>query len=232
MPAFHPHRPISPRSGSNRVAILMGAGLIWATAVLALLAGAEWLCPDRHCRVPEFDRAILLEVAAWRHPVADSFWSAATHLGSLYVLLPAAIAAAALLQRRGQALSGWFVLLSLAGASALAHGAKLFIARPRPDLFSSVIKMPPDFSYPSAHSMQAAAFVLALLLLPHLRSGAVAWLCGIVVVVVVALSRLYLQVHFPTDVLLAIVAAAGWVVGLRLLVHWLPARAQQQGAPT
>lgn len=56
--------------------------------------------------------------------------------------------------------------LALVGASALGHLLKLIVERPRPDLFPPLIPMPQDWSFPSAHAVQATAFALAWLLRP------------------------------------------------------------------
>ena len=82
--------------------------------------------------------------------------------------------------------------------------------------------MPTDWSYPSAHTMQimAAAVVLFLILLRHrtTRRPLLVALLLAVLVIGVGLSRIYLQVHFPSDVLAGGLAAAFWVVGLYALI--------------
>jgi undecaprenyl-diphosphatase len=88
--------------------------------------------------------------------------TAVTWLGSLLLLLPLAAWWAWRLARAGRAGEGSFLLAALLGAAALAHAAKLWVARPRPDLFPAWVTMPADWSYPSAHAMQAAALALAL----------------------------------------------------------------------
>ena len=96
------------------------------------------------------------------------------------------------------------------------------MARPRPDLFSTWLDMPGDWSFPSAHAMQATAAALAwLLVAKHTR---ISWviLLGLAVLLV-GLSRIYLQVHFPSDVVVGILAALLWVAGLHALLLEPPA---------
>lgn len=91
--------------------------------------------------------------------------------------------------------------------------AKLLVERPRPDLFPALVAMPQDASFPSAHAMQVTAFLAAWLLAAARRplaAGAV--VAATAAVLAVALSRIYLQVHFPSDVAFGMVAAVLWVL--------------------
>ena len=104
-------------------------------------------------------------------------------------------------------------MLALLGAAVLGHLAKLMVVRPRPDLFPVWTALPADWSYPSAHAMQITAAALALALVCARRRAL--WAVPLwMVVLLVGLSRLYLQVHFPSDVLAGTLAAAFWAAGL------------------
>lgn len=155
----------------------------------------------------------------------DAFFRAVTWLGSLAVLAPLALVAALECARRGLRREGVLLAGALASAAALSHLAKLAFARPRPDLFTPLVAMPADLSFPSAHSAQAAAFALGLLLMLHGRrdSGSGPAFTAIAaiataIVTLVALSRLYLQVHFPSDVLAGLVLGAGCAWSLHRLI--------------
>lgn len=109
---------------------------------------------------------------------------------------------------------------ALAGASILAHVTKHLALRPRPDLFSALTPVVSPLSFPSAHAAQATAVAMALLLVvarrtPRCRRWAIP--LALSIVALVCLSRLYLQAHYPSDVLAGTIAAACWVVGLRAL---------------
>jgi undecaprenyl-diphosphatase len=91
-----------------------------------------------------------------------------------------------------------------------------------------LIAMPADASFPSAHAMQATALVAAWLLRPGARLAYAEALAGGLLVATVALSRVYLQVHFPSDVVLGMIAALLWVMALRGLPLWQ--KAVQPGA--
>lgn len=75
--------------------------------------------------------------------------------------------------------------------------------------------MPADGSYPSAHAMQAVA---AALYLVARRQGSARVVPLGFAVLLIGLSRVYLQVHFPSDVVAGTLAAALWVAGLHALI--------------
>jgi membrane-associated phospholipid phosphatase len=147
----------------------------------------------------------------------DSLFLALTWLGSLALLLPLALLV--WWRRRGDR-SAAFVALALIGASALGHLGKLIAARPRPDLFPPLIDMPADWSFPSAHAAQATAFALAWLLRPGAAPGRIEIVVLFSAVAAVFASRLYLQVHFPSDVVAGALLATLWVLLLRRLPAW------------
>jgi hypothetical protein len=156
-----PATPWAAWSGRLALAIL----LPWSLALLVLAAGARWVCPDGACTVPAFDHVGLALAGGWRDPVLDAGMAAVTWLGSLFVLLPLAAWATWRLARAGRARQAGFLLAALLGASALSHVVKLWVARPRPDLFPALVSMPADWSYPSAHAMQARAIAFKFLTL-------------------------------------------------------------------
>ena len=167
--------------------------------------------------VPAWDYAGLALAHAVRTPWLDSLFAAVTWLGSLAVLLPLALLV--WWRRRGDR-SAAFVALALIGASALGHMLKLIAARPRPDLFPPPVPMPEDWSFPSAHAVQVTAFALAWLLRPGTSPGRIEIVVLVAAAVLVVVSRLYLQVHFPSDVIAGTLLAALWVVLLRCMPAW------------
>ncbi len=164
-----------------------------------------------------WDQAGLALAHAARAPWLDSVFVVVTWLGSLLLLLPLALLA--WWWRRGER-SASFVVLALVGASGFGHLVKLLAARPRPDLFPPLVPMPEDWSFPSAHAAQVTAFALAWLLRPGRLLGRIEISVLAAVVALVAVSRPYLQVHFPSDVIAGVLLAALWVVLLRRLPVW------------
>src|SRR5919108_3754447 len=152
-----------------------------------------------------------------------------TAFGSSMVaaLLTAAVVGYLWLQRRYGAL--WFVVVATAGGGLLSHLLKALFARERPDPVPCLWVNSPSF--PSGHAVLAAVVYLTLgILLARLEPRPLlkAYFLGIMMALafLVGLSRVYLGVHYPTDVL------AGWTVGLVWgLLCWLAARyLQRRGA--
>ncbi len=151
-----------------------------------------------------------------------------TALGSVAVLsLITAVALGFLLLtgRRGAAL---LVLLSVGGGMILSSLLKIGIGRPRPDLVPHgdvVITA----SFPSGHSLMSAVVYLTLGALlarfaPRLRLKAYLLVVAILLTLLVGTSRVYLGVHWPTDVLAGWCIGAGWASTCWLLALWLQRR--------
>jgi undecaprenyl-diphosphatase len=186
--------------------------LLAAPALLALGAAGD------------FDAAGMALAARAHAPLADAFFRAVTWGGSIVVLAPLALAHAAFAWRRLKDRRAFFVPLALAGATALGFVAKIAVDRARPDL-AALIEMPVDASFPSAHALQVTAFAAAWLLAPGRARGRPALAesaLAVLLVGLVAWSRLHLQVHYPSDILFALAAGLAWVLALRRLSFWSP----------
>jgi undecaprenyl-diphosphatase len=195
--------------------MVAGAVACWSIAALAMWLGARVVCPDGSCRPLDVDRELLAALHALQTPWLDAALKGATWLGSIAVLLPVTLGLAWRYRRRGRR-AALLLPIAVGGAWLLAHAGKLLVARPRPDLYPALISMPADPSFPSAHALQITAFAFAWGLgvgSRHRWAGVVA---AASILLAVALSRLYLQVHFPSDVVIGMIAGATWVIGLRL----------------
>ena len=191
--------------------------VLWLSSLAVLAAGAVAVCPDGRCAIGDFDRVGLGLAHALRGGWLDAVMQGMTWFGSLLLLLPLTAALAWLLLRSRRRREAGFLLAALLGASALGHIFKLWVARPRPDLFPALIDVPGDWSFPSAHAMQATAAAMAWLLVTRHSRALWTILLGFAVLLV-GLSRVYLQVHFPSDVVAGTLAALLWVAGLHALL--------------
>ncbi len=168
-----------------------------------------------------WDNRLLLFAAARRSAALDVFFRGVTWLGSLYILTPLAIlVAAALLHGRRQR-EILLLVVGFGGAVLLAHLAKTLLDRPRPTLVEPLVALPADSSFPSAHTTQSTAFALSLALVIH-RTIPEWWfaaaMLAVALVAAVALSRIYLRVHFPSDVLGGFLLGVVWVTLAHLLL--------------
>ncbi|WP_053043550.1 phosphatase PAP2 family protein [Thermus filiformis] len=163
-----------------------------------------------------FDAPLLAWLYAHRTPALDRAMRLLSFSASVQVLAPLSLVLAFWLWRRK---GRWaFFLLGVGGAALLNLLLKEFFARGRPHLFPP-LAVEKDYSFPSGHAMGSLAFALALGLALkdlHPRLGRAVLVLGVLWSLAVGLSRLYLQVHYPSDVLAGFLAAALWVGGVYL----------------
>ncbi|MBB3590698.1 undecaprenyl-diphosphatase [Rhizobium sp. BK529] len=198
----------------------------------ACLAGGLFLLQRLTSEVMEgetlgFDRTILLwlrEPGNLAQPIGPHWLTHAigdiTSLGGITVLsILTLLATIYLLLDRRTAIAAFLFLSVLSGWLA-STGLKILIARARPDIVPHLVDVN-DLSFPSGHAMVSAVTYLTLgaLLARTQRYRATRIFvmgAGIFLAVIIGLSRVYLGVHYPTDVL------AGWVAGsLWALLCWL-----------
>jgi membrane-associated phospholipid phosphatase len=141
-------------------------------------------------------------------PALNQFFLLVTTLGSApFVISGISVAAATLyyLRRRQDAL---FLLFAAGGTSLINAILKLFFGRDRPDLWQAIV-VEQSYSFPSGHAMISLSLALAVGILAWKTSHR--WLAisiGALYTVLIGLSRLYLGVHFPSDVV------GGWCVSV------------------
>ena len=171
-----------------------------------------------------WDSPLLERFHAHATPDFDTLMLLASRLGGVTVMLPLIIGSALLLWWKNHLSQSWFLAIGVGGACAFNLIAKLIFARTRPDLWLSIAPEN-DYSFPSGHAMLSMAVISSLLFLVW-RSQlprslqVLATLFGAAFVVWVGLSRLYLGVHFPSDILAGWCASLAWVSA----VHFLWAR--------
>ena len=188
--------------------------------MLTVLISGAWVIHLES--IGRLDRMILEMLATGRTALLDQLFSYLTWAGSSFILLPVILAHAFILIARKKIQDAQFLVGSYIGGSLLNSAAKLVFMRPRPNLFPAVIDLPAGFSFPSSHAAQITAFVLAEILLLQVSTRA-RWfvlfnIAGGVLILLVCFSRLYLQVHYPTDVVTGFLTALFWVIGLAAMM--------------
>lgn len=166
-----------------------------------------------------FDDPLLLYAHGLATPGRDAFMLLISRLGYQWGVIPATAAILLWLLFRRRRLDSIFFGLAVIGAALLNQTAKFFFGRDRPKLWPSVAPEP-TFSFPSGHAMGSTALVAALVvLLWPTRWRYPMLLLGCLFVLLVSLSRIYLGVHYPSDILAGWVASFAWVMGLSLLLY-------------
>jgi undecaprenyl-diphosphatase len=202
---------------------------LWLTLDVLLFAGATWgfgglleEVLDREGLV-RWDIAVERSLRAHASPLGDRIFRAVTVLGSPVPWVVVGAVALWLLWRRR-----WFLLATLvlgaAGGKLLELALKATIHRHRPSEAAAVLSSH-TYSFPSGHAMHATvcytlvAFVLATALKWPVRVRARWYAAAGFVAVAVAFSRMYLGMHFPSDVLGGLIAGVAWVVLCMAVIH-------------
>lgn len=210
--------------------LLVVLGLFGVLCALAILAGGVL---EGH--TAGIDRAILL----WLRNPADlsdplgprwveELGRDVTAFGGLGALAIISLSVAGFLWLQGNRRSMWLLLASVGGGRLASSLMKLGFDRPRPDLVphGSIVY---STSFPSAHSMMAAIVYLTLAVLvarvqPRLAVKIYLIALAALMTVAVGISRVYLGVHWPTDVLAGWVFGTLWAVGTLEIARWLERR--------
>ena len=163
----------------------------------------------------------------WASPTLTGVMIAASFYGGPVVLIPAALVAAFAFLVHGWHRGALLVVLTVAGAALLNWLLKISFGRTRPEAFFDY-PLPGSASFPSGHALYVASIFggLAALLAARLKHGllrVVVWSAAVFLILLVGFSRVYLGVHYPSDVLAGYSIAVIWVtfvaLGDRLARH-------------
>jgi membrane-associated phospholipid phosphatase len=158
-------------------------------------------------------------------PVLNQAMKALTWVGDRRVLVPFAVLAAALFAWRKQNVTALIILITLGLGYALSDGLKYLIRRERPDVAFQIVERPRTPSFPSAHALNSMSLFVGVALIAS-RPWASRWrraaLVGgaLLLALIVGFSRMYLCVHYVSDVVAGFIAG----LGLALLADWADRR--------
>ncbi len=154
-------------------------------------------------------------------PWLDPLVIGVTQLGDWQFLLVVVLAVVAFLLIRRRPRTALILAAAALAAFPLSEGVKVLVGRPRPEVPWRLIALPSSYSFPSGHSLESMTVygALALTLGRRLRGRrfrVMALALCVALPLLIGFSRVYLGVHYPTDVL------AGWAAGLALalLAGW------------
>lgn len=186
------------------------------TLAAVILASLAWLCTGTYKELPaSFDSSIRHAIRQMQSPMWTALFLVLTKLGStVYLIIVGSIAGIVFIALR------WFrplviLIIVMAGQAVLHNGFKWLIARPRPRAMITYQAIE-SFSFPSGHAIGVLClyFVLAWTIATRATENpAIKALIGIaaaVLIFLVGLSRVYIGIHYPTDVLAAFLAGLVW----------------------
>jgi undecaprenyl-diphosphatase len=193
-----------------------------ACAVLALVL-FSWLSEEVfEGETKDFDAYIRTFVHHYSSPSLTTAMRFVTSLGSPTVLFSLfAAASAGFLLAKWRAAALWLAI-GVAGSVILDFMLKLLFHRARPEPFFAA--MPESYSFPSGHALSSFTFygMLAGLLDTRIHDATArlaVWVAAALLVIAIGFSRIYLGVHYPTDVIAGYCAAAVWVGALIYADH-------------
>lgn len=166
-------------------------------------------------RVTSLDHSIMRWVASHRTTTLNKVAVDVTALGSVTLVTLFAVGALFVLTVARDFRGALHLVLALLGSTWMIFALKGFFGRPRP--FADRLMDAGGYSYPSGHSMSAVVLYVTLALVGsrHFKGPAYRHMLialAVVVTFLVAASRVYLGVHWPTDVTSGTALGAGWAV--------------------
>lgn len=168
-----------------------------------------------------FDSYVRDAIHRFASPHLTSFMIAMTDIGTWMGLVPIGIIVLWILLARRKRRAAVLFVVTVVGGLVLDAALKVAFHRPRPTPFFG-FPVPSSYSFPSGHALVSFCFfgVLAWIATSHLAlrwQRAFVWITAVVLIALIGASRIYLGVHYPSDVAAGYLAAAVWVSAIELV---------------
>jgi undecaprenyl-diphosphatase len=207
----------------RKIGLTLLVGLLLAVGALFFFSWlAEEVFEGDTIRFDEGVRAFINQHAS---PALTSLMRFITLFGSTIFILAVGICVVLYFIRIKWRHAALLFTITIAGALVLNGTLKLLFHRARPEPFFGIVP-PASYSFPSGHALYSLCFygTLAVLTGTHLQSLAARLairVAAVSLILLIGISRIYLGVHYPSDVLAGYMAAFIWVMAVALGDHWL-----------
>ena len=194
---------------------------IFLIGYLAILGIVAWLCTEVwEKEVFSFDRSFLLWIHQFANSQLDRIFLFFTALGNPPTVVTIFIMTIAWLAMKRRYSDGIRFTIVCVGGVLIDRVMKLFFAKPRPELWHRLITET-SFSFPSGHavgSMVVYGFIAYILAKEMQQHKQYIYAAASLLIIAIGLSRLYLGVHYPTDII------AGYGIGFIWLITCMKVR--------
>ena len=176
----------------------------------------------------QFDDQVRLLVHQHASPALTAVMRGISLLGAPAFLIAVGTVAFFRFRMTGRPRTAVLFLISVIGAEALDQILKLVFHRARPVAFFGLSE-PAGYSFPSGHALVSCSFYGALVVFAAARTESRVWrwiyrAAGALLVVLIGISRIYLGVHYPSDVLAGYAAAVVWLFSVASARRWMRSR--------
>lgn len=216
----------------NRIVQLLFSPLLLSLggAALALLLFAELAEEMLEGDTQRFDDWVRMAAHRFASPTLTMIMRLLTVLGSIGAVTIAAVGAALGFGIAGRRRRAALMIVSFTGAALLMFVLKLCFRRVRPDPFFET-PLPSSYSFPSGHALVSFCVysALAAFATAHLANRAIRaflWTLAAILILGIGFSRVYLGVHYASDVAAGYLAALVWTLGV-----WTAYRKVSRGTP-
>lgn len=210
-------------------------GVVWASGLagaIAALLFLAWLADEAlEGDTLQFDEWASGSMHRHATQTLTSVMLVITSLGSTLVLIILGIVTLIVLLYVGWRRAGLMLSITMAGAFLLNAILKASFRRQRPVPFFG-LTAPSSFSFPSGHALLSFCFYggLAMVVAAHLQSRPqriAVWVTTGVLVILIGISRVYLGMHYASDVIAGFTAAFIWVVAVNFAYRFWRSRGQR-----
>gem|GEM_PF-281118 len=196
----------------------------FATPVIGFVELAERITDG--AKLP-FDRPVMMWLRRQHSPATTRAMKLVTNLGGVYAVPAFALASAAYLYRfRHSRRPAALLTVSLVGSTAINSALKALYKRSRPAYFQHIVQEK-SYSFPSGHAMASAALAACACVIAWPSPWRYPVLAASTVYVpTIGVTRMYLGVHFPSDILAGWCVSTAWV-GEVATIMWVADRLDQ-----